>query len=162
MAVRIVRKESDAVLRKISKTVDNIDDRILVLLDDMVETMYKYDGVGLAAPQVGILKRIIVIDDGSGPLKLVNPIILKQSGKQTEVEGCLSVPGVYGEVERPHYVKVEAMDTSGKRVILEKEGFPAIILSHEIDHLDGILFIDKATKILSEDELEERSRKKSR
>ncbi len=162
MAVRNIRKESDAVLRKISKAVDKIDKRTLILLDDMLETMNKYDGVGLAAPQVGILKRVIVLDDGSGPLKLINPVILEQSGKQNNAEGCLSVPTVFAEVERPNKVKVEAMDVSGKKIVFEKEGLAAIILSHEIDHLDGILFIDKAVRIIPEDELENQRRKKSK
>ncbi|HHV60787.1 MAG TPA: peptide deformylase [Clostridiaceae bacterium] len=162
MAVRNIRKESDKVLRKISKDVEKIDDRTLVLIEDMVETMYKSDGVGLAAPQVGILKRIIVLDDGTELLKLINPVIKEQSGEQMEIEGCLSVPGVYGEVKRPLKVKVDAVNTDGEKVEIEAEGLRAIILSHEIDHLDGILFIDKAERILTEKEIDEKRKSKNK
>lgn len=156
MAVRNIRKDNDEVLRKKSKKVDKVNERIINLLDDMAETMYKSGGVGLAAPQVGILRRVVVFDSGEGLRKLINPVILEKSGEQIEVEGCLSIPGVYGEVKRPYEVKVKALDVDGKESVIEGQGLPAVIMSHEIDHLDGILFTDKAERILSDEELEQR------
>ncbi|MDK2918322.1 MAG: peptide deformylase [Candidatus Petromonas sp.] len=143
MAIRNIRKGNDPILRKTSKTVEIIDDKIIKLIDDMVETMYNADGVGLAAPQVGILKRIIVIDVGDGIIELINPEILEQSGKQIDVEGCLSIPQVTGKVQRPKKVKVKGTDRNGKELIIEGEGLLARALYHEIDHLNGILFTDK-------------------
>lgn len=144
MALRIIRKYGDELLRKKSKKVEHIDDRIVTLLEDMQETMYKGDGVGLAAPQVGILKRIVVIDVGEGIIKLVNPVIVSHEGKQIDDEGCLSIPGRQEKVERPYKVKVRALNENGEEVQIEGEGLLARALCHEIDHLDGILFIDKA------------------
>ena len=122
----------------------------------MVETMYKFDGVGLAAPQVGILKRLIVIDPGTGPKVLINPVITKSSGKQTCEEGCLSFPNMFGNVDRPANVTVEAYDIDGKKIKTKAKELEAVILCHEIDHLDGILFIDKAYDVytLTEEEIE--------
>lgn len=143
MAIRQLRFEGDPVLRKISRKVEKIDDKILMLLDDMVETMYKEEGVGLAAPQIGILKRAIVIDIGEGPIKLLNPEILAQEGSEIDLEGCLSVPDKSGEVKRPKSVKVKYIDINGDEKIIEGSDLLARALCHEIDHLDGVLYIDK-------------------
>jgi len=153
MALRTIRKDGDEVLRKKSKTVDEINDRILTLLDDMADTLYKADGVGLAAPQIGVLKRVVVIDvgDDNGLLELINPVKIQESGEQTEVEGCLSIPGVYGEVRRPAQVTVEALNREGKKVVIEGEGLLARALCHEIDHLDGVLFKDKVIRFIDMD-----------
>lgn len=143
MAIRNLRFLGDEILRKKSRKVEKIDNRIQTLLDDMLETMYEKNGVGLAAPQVGILKRVVVIDIGEGPLFLINPEIIEQKGSYIEQEGCLSVPGRQGEVERPYWVKVKAQNRNGEEIIVEGEEFLAKALSHEIDHLNGILFVDK-------------------
>lgn len=143
MALRNIRKYGDDLLRKKSRKVENIDDRIVTLLDDMAETMYDADGVGLAAPQVGILKRVVVIDVGEGILKLVNPEIISTEGSYIDEEGCLSVPGEQGKVERPYKVKVKALNEKGEEIIIEGEELLARALCHEIDHLEGILFVDK-------------------
>ena len=147
MALRNIRKLGDDILRKKCRPVEEIDDRILTLLDDMADTMYDANGVGLAAPQVGILKRVVVIDIGEGLVELINPVILETSGSQTDDEGCLSVPGKYAPVERPNYVKAKAMDRDGNEFIIEGEELMARALCHEIDHLDGILYIDKALPV---------------
>lgn len=144
MAIRNIVKQGDPVLRKISRTVLNFDNRLAILLDDMKNTMYKADGVGLAAPQVGILKRVCVIDIGEGPIELVNPVITEKSGVQNESEGCLSLPGNYKVTCRPMCVKVRAQDRYGNTFTTEGEGLLARAFCHEIDHLDGILFIDRA------------------
>jgi peptide deformylase len=143
MALRTIRKHGDELLRKRSKEVDAINERILTLLNDMEETMYDADGVGLAAPQVGILKRVVVIDIGEGILRLINPEIISTEGSYVDVEGCLSVPGEQGEVERPYKVKVKALNEKGEEIIVEGEELLARALCHEIDHLEGVLFIDK-------------------
>lgn len=145
MAIRNIRLDGDSVLRKISRPVEVIDEKIDVLIEDMIETMYSADGVGLAAPQVGILKRVIVIDiyDETGVKVLINPEILEVKGEQIEVEGCLSVPGKSGMVKRPEYVKAKGLNELGEEVVIEGEGLLAVALCHEIDHLNGILFIDK-------------------
>lgn len=144
MAVREIRKDGDEVLRKVCRKVEVIDDRILTLLDDMKETMYKAEGVGLAAPQVGVLRRVVVIDIGDGPIELINPVIVYESGEQLEEEGCLSVPGIRGQVKRPAKVIVRAMNRKGETIELEAEELLAIACCHEIDHLNGVLFTDKA------------------
>jgi peptide deformylase len=143
MAIRIIRTEGDPILRKISRTVDKIDDRIITLLDDKKETMYDAEGAGLAAPQVGVLRRVIVIDIGEGPIELINPEIIFEEGIQCGNEGCLSFPGVTGEVERPNIVRVKGLDREGKEIILEGKELLARAFCHEVDHLNGILFIDK-------------------
>lgn len=145
MAIRNIRKNGDDVLRKKSKVVEKIDNRTLTLIEDMIDTMYEADGVGLAAPQVGILKRLFVIDvyDGEGPRVFINPEILETSGSQVGEGGCLSVPGVSEEVDRPNFVKVKALNEKGEEFILEAEELLARAVLHENDHLDGILFIDK-------------------
>ena len=144
MAIREVRLSGDEILRKTSREVAEVDDRIKELLDDMVETMHQYNGVGLAGPQVGILKRVIVIDlyDGNDPLKLVNPKIVKAKGEQEVEEGCLSFPNQYAKIIRPKEVVVEALNENGKKVKIVAKDLLAQALSHEIDHLNGVLFVD--------------------
>ena len=144
MAIRNIRISTDEVLRKTCKPIKEITPNLLTLLDDMADTMYEANGVGLAAPQVGILKRAVVIDIGEGLVELLNPVILETSGSQTDEEGCLSFPGKSAPVERPYYVKEKAMDREGNEFIIEGEELMARALCHEIDHLDGILYIDKA------------------
>ena len=157
MAIRTIRKDGDEVLRKTCKEVDVINDKTRQLINDMADTLYKADGVGLAAPQVGILKRIVVINAGDGLLELINPVIISQSGEQSYIEGCLSIPGVYGELLRPAKVVVEAFNPNGDKINVEGEGLLAVVLCHELDHLDGILFKDKAIRFLDKEELERKS-----
>lgn len=142
MALRTIRTEGDAVLNKISKPVKEMTPKVLALITDMLDTMYDSMGVGLAAPQVGILKRIVVIDVGDGPMVLINPEILEAEGEQTGDEGCLSVPGMAGKVTRPNYVKVKALDIDMQEVIYEGEELLARAFCHEIDHLDGHLYTE--------------------
>lgn len=144
MALRTIRKEGDPILRKVCKEVKEITPKTKLLIEDMLDTMYEADGCGLAAPQVGIQKRIVVIDVGEGPIVLINPIILEASGEQTGSEGCLSLPGLVGTVTRPNYVKVAATDENGKAFELEGTELLARAICHECDHLDGILYRDKA------------------
>lgn len=151
MAIRKLRTVPDEVLRKKSRVVEKIDERLLILLDDMVETMHAESGVGLAAPQIGILKRVAVIDIGEGPIKLINPEIIEKSGSEVDLEGCLSVPGRSGSVERPTFVKVKFLGLDGEEKYLEAEDFLARAVCHELDHLDGILYIDKAIQMETED-----------
>lgn len=141
MAIRQIRMSDDEILRKQSRVVEVVDEKIKELLDDMVETMHKYNGVGLAGPQVGILKRVIVIDlyDGSEPLKLVNPEIIKAKGEQEVEEGCLSFPNEYAKIIRPKEVTVTALNEEGKKVKIVGKDLLAQALAHEIDHLNGIL-----------------------
>lgn len=148
MAIREIRKRGDEILTKICKPVTVFDEKLGILLDDMYETMNKHDGVGLAGPQVGILKRVVVIDIGEGRIELVNPRIIAKSGTQNEAEGCLSVPGVFGEVERPNRVTVEAQDRYGKEFKMSGQGFLARAFCHELDHLDGKLFLEKVTRFV--------------
>ncbi|SHF31754.1 peptide deformylase [Caloramator proteoclasticus] len=143
MALRQIRKVGDDVLRKISKPVVKFDKRLKILVEDMIDTMYEADGVGLAAPQVGILKRVIVIDVGDGPKAYINPEIIYEEGEQIDDEGCLSVPNRRGPVKRPYKVKVKAQDINGNEFIEEGEELLARAFCHEIDHLNGVLFIDK-------------------
>ena len=147
MAYRKIVEIGDDKLRKVCKPVEKFDKHLKDLLDDMADTMYDANGVGLAAPQVGILKRAVVIDIGEGLVELINPVILETSGSQIDDEGCLSVPGKYAPVERPNYVKAKAMDRDGNEFIIEGEELMARALCHEIDHLDGILYIDKALPV---------------
>ncbi len=155
MAVREIRVQGDTVLEKVCKEVKALTPRNLVLIEDMLDTMYEAQGVGLAAPQVGILKRIVVIDVGEGPIILINPEILETSGEQTGDEGCLSVPGLAGQVTRPNYVKVKALDENMEEVIYEGEGLLARAFCHEIDHLDGHLYVEKVEGELHEPVYEE-------
>jgi len=153
LAIRKILNGNHAILRSHARPVLKIDDVIISLLDDMAETMYEKKGVGLAAPQIGIAKRLIVVDPGENRLiKLINPRCLEWEGEAVDVEGCLSIPGIYGEVPRATRVLVEALDTSGKQLRLEAEGFLARILQHEIDHLDGILFLDRAIRLVDPEE----------
>ena len=142
MALRTIRVQGDSVLTKKSRTVDKMPPRLGELITDMLDTMYDAMGVGLAAPQVGILKRIVVIDVGEGPIVLINPEILETSGEQTGDEGCLSVPGMAGQVTRPNYVKVKALDVNMEEQIYEGEGLLARAFCHEIDHLDGKMYTE--------------------
>ena len=167
MALRNIREEGDSLLLKKSRPVTDFDRRLHILLDDMRETLLAADGVGLAAPQVGVLRRLVLVMDTSKEeltpeeqiIELINPEIIKTSGSQEGPEGCLSVPGVYGLVKRPDYVKVRAQDRNGKTFEVEGTGLTARCFCHEIDHLDGHLFTELAEKILSEEELEEYSKK---
>lgn len=145
MALRKIRLTGDEILRKKSREVEKVDEKIKELIDDMVETMHEFNGVGLAAPQVGILKRVIVIDlyDGTPVLKLINPEIKKEIDQQEVEEGCLSFPNQYAKVIRPKKIFVTALNEDGKRVNIEAEDLLAQALSHEIDHLNGVLFVDK-------------------
>ena len=147
MAIRIIKKNDDPVLREVSKPVKNINSNVIKLLEDMAETMYDAEGVGLAAPQVGILKRVVVIDIGEGLIEFINPEMIEKSGEQTGPEGCLSFPGLSGEVCRADYVKVKALDRHGAEFTIEAEGFLARALQHEIDHLNGVVFLDHADQI---------------
>ncbi len=143
MALRTIRNEGDEILRKKSKEVEVINERILTLIEDMIDTMYAADGVGLAAPQIGILKRVVVIDVGDGPIILINPEIIKEEGSQIDLEGCLSIPNYNGKVERPFKVTVKALNEHGEEFLIEGEELLARAFCHEIDHLDGILFRDR-------------------
>ncbi|MBE6657676.1 MAG: peptide deformylase [Ruminococcaceae bacterium] len=151
MAKLKILKDGDTALRLKSRPVSDINKRILTLLDDMTETMRHADGVGLAAPQVGVLRRVVVIECEPGEvLELINPVIIERRGSQHEIEGCLSVPGRQGYTDRPAYVKVEALNRDGALVTLEGEGLLARAFCHEIDHLDGILYIDHAEMVTEE------------
>lgn len=152
MATRNIVKFGDDILRKKSREVTNFDDKLWVLLDDMYETMQTAGGVGLAAPQVGILKRVVVIDVGEGKIELVNPVITYAKGKQREVEGCLSCPDTWGYVERPAKVKVMAQNRYGKEVKFEGTELLARAFCHEIDHLNGIIFTDLADEMVDKKE----------
>ena len=146
MALRNIRKYGDDILRKKCREVDNIDKRLLTLIKDMFDTMYEADGVGLAAPQVGILKRLVVIDIGEGPLVFINPEILETDGKQIDQEGCLSLPGELEEVMRPNYVRARALNEKGEEFEIEAEELLARAILHEYDHLNGTLFIDRVKR----------------
>lgn len=146
MAIRQIAKIGEPVLRKKAKVVTKFDDKLVELLEDMADTMYEADGVGLAAPQVGILKRVVVIDIGDGLIELINPEIIETSGEQIGEEGCLSVIGESGIVRRPNVVKVRAYNRKGQLFEIEGEELLARAFCHEIDHLDGILYVDKVEK----------------
>jgi peptide deformylase len=149
MALREIRKLGDEILRKKSRNIECVNEKIRILLEDMVETMHHEDGAGLAAPQVGVLKRAVVIDGGEGEIiKLINPVIVAVEGNQSDQEGCLSVPGRSGTVERPQKVTVKALNENGEEIIITGEDLVARAFCHEIDHLNGILFIDKMEKEL--------------
>lgn len=145
MGERKIITNDNEFLHKKSKTVDKFDEKLSVLIDDMIETLHsKEDAVGLAAVQIGILKNVVVIDVGQGVLEIVNPSIVETKGEQIEYEGCLSYPGEYKKVKRPAYVKVKAYNRNGKEYFIEGEGLLARALCHEIDHLNGIVFLDRA------------------
>lgn len=147
MAIREIRTDSDPILRKKSRIIQDINDRIILLLDDMLETMYDANGVGLAAPQVGILRRAVVIDIGEGPIKMINPKIISKNGEIEDIEGCLSVPGYSGNVIRPEKVVCNYTNEKNENVKLEASDFLARAICHELDHLDGVLYTDKVTKL---------------
>ena len=148
MAIREIREKGDEILYKKCKAVVKFDEKLHILLDDMYETMESRDGVGLAAPQVGILKRAVVIDVGDGKIELINPEIVEESGEQTGSEGCLSVPGVFGEVTRPNVVTVKAQDRDGKWFKITGKELLARAFCHEIEHLDGKLFLDRVIRFI--------------
>ena len=147
MAVLDIMKAGHPVLKQVAEPVEFVNKKMRTLIEDMAETMYKTDGVGLAAPQIGVSQRIIVLDDGNGLLELINPEITHKEGSQIGLEGCLSVPGYYGDVERFDKITVKPIDKHNKKVTIKAEGFLARILQHEIDHLDGHLFIEKADNL---------------
>ncbi|NMA49195.1 MAG: peptide deformylase [Tissierellia bacterium] len=151
MALRKVRVDGDPILRKISKEVTKIDSKLEVLIQDMIETMRYENGIGLASPQVGILKRLIVIDIGEEPIIAINPVIENEEGKIEDIEGCLSVPNLRGKVDRPENIKVKFMNQSGEEVIMNAEGYVARVFCHEIDHLNGILYTDLANEVFDYD-----------
>lgn len=145
MAIRSIREDGDEILKKKSREVEKIDDRLQVLIDDMIDTMHKYEGVGLAAVQVGVLKRVLVIDlyDDKGPIAMINPVIIKEKGEQEVEEGCLSFPNQFAKIIRPAEVTVEYTDRTGKKVKTKAKELFAQAISHEVDHLNGEVFIDK-------------------
>ena len=147
MALRQIRYNDDEILRKKCRPVDEVNDRVRQILDDMLETLHSTEnGAAIAAPQVGLLMRLVVIDAGEGVIKLVNPKIIKESGSQEVVEGCLRAPDVFGKLKRPYKVTVEALNENGEKIVLTGKGFMAKCFCHEIDHLDGILFTDFVTE----------------
>ncbi len=159
MATRNIVKIGDELLRKKCRPVTSFDSRLESIVDDMTETLKKADGCGLAAPQVGILRRIIIIDVGDGPIELINPEILRSGGRQREIEGCLSCPDSWGYVKRPMKIRVRAQDRTGEFVEYEGRELFARCVCHEIDHLDGVLFVDKADEMVDPADLDEKSGK---
>ncbi len=155
MALRTIRIQGDPVLEKVCKPVPEVTEKIRDLIDDMIETMYEANGVGLAAPQVGILKRIVVIDVGEGPIVMINPCILEASGEQTGDEGCLSLPGKAGVVTRPNYVKAKAYNEDMEEYTIEGTALLARAICHELDHLDGHMYTEKVEGPLHEVTYEE-------
>lgn len=155
MAIRNIVKEGDEMLSKVCRPVEKFDQKLAILLDDMAETMHEANGVGLAASQVGILRRAVVVDVDDHVIELVNPVILEASGEQDGAEGCLSFPGQYGMVKRPMNVKVRAQDRKGNFFETEGEGLLARAFCHEIDHLDGIVFKSHVSRMLTQEELEQ-------
>lgn len=152
MAVYNIVKKGEEVLREKAKIVKEITPNIIKLLDNMADTMYAANGVGLAAPQIGVSKRVIVIDVGEGLIELINPEFVEMEGKEIDVEGCLSIPGILGEVDRNVRVKVKGLNRLGQEIIVTGEGLLARALQHEIDHLEGVLFIDKAQNVRKAEE----------
>ncbi len=155
MALRRIHTDQEPALHKVCKPVTSFDSKLHTLLEDMKETLEDANGVGLAAPQVGILRRVVVVDTGDGVLELVNPELVETSGEQEGAEGCLSVPGKYGLVKRPMFAKVRAQDRNGDWFEAEGEELIARCFCHELDHLDGIVYTQVMERFLSEDELEE-------
>lgn len=156
MAVLPIVTHPNEILEKKCEPVNAFDKELAKLLDNMYDTMIDSDGVGLAAPQVGVLKSIAIveIDEEEGTLEMINPVILESKGSEVDIEGCLSFPGVYGEVERPYSVVIQAQDRDGKTFILQAEDYHARAIQHEIDHLNGVLFTTKVTRFIDEEELE--------
>lgn len=155
MALRNIRTEGDPILRKKCREITEVNDRIRELADDMLDTMYEANGVGLAAPQVGVLKRMVIIDIGEGPVVMINPVILESSGSQTGQEGCLSIPGKAGIVTRPNYIKAKAYNLEMEEFIIEGEELMARAICHEVGHLDGDLYIDHVEGDMMEVEYDE-------
>ena len=153
MALRNILTEDNPALRKVCRPYTAFDARLHQLLDDMADTLKEANGVGLAAPQVGVLKRVVIIDVGNGVIELINPEFVSVSGKKTSVEGCLSVPDRWGEVERPAKVVVRALNRKGEEFEITGEELLATALCHELDHLDGIIFVDKATRFIEPEDL---------
>jgi len=169
MAIRIIREEGDEILKKKSKDVEVIDDKIKEIIADMIETLHKYNGVGLAAVQVGVLKKVVVIDlyeEGREPFILINPYIIEESGSQEVDEGCLSFPNKFAKVVRPKSVTIKALNENGEKVTLKGEGLLAQAISHEMDHLNGELFITKIVpgtlEIVTEDQKEEKKEQRKK
>ncbi len=154
MAIRQIVKEGDSVLTKKCRIVEKFDAKLAELIDDMIETLHLAQGAGLAAPQVGILRRVVVIDIGEGVIELVNPKIIAYSGEQETLEGCLSCPGEWGYTRRPDYVKVKAQDRNGNEFVIDGRDLLAKAFCHELDHLEGIIFKDKAIRMLTPKEIE--------
>lgn len=155
MAIRQIVKEGDSVLTKKCREVTKFDDRLSTLIDDMIETLHLANGAGLAAPQVGVLRRVVIVDVGEGPIELVNPKIIAYSGEQESLEGCLSCPGEWGITRRPNYVKVKAQDRNGNEFTVEGKELLAKAFCHELDHLEGIIYKQKAIRMLTPQEIEE-------
>lgn len=155
MAIKEVVKAPAKVLSSKTKEVEVIDEKIIALLDDLYDTMVEYDGVGIAAPQIGVNLRVAIVELGEDILELINPVVLETRGEAEDVEGCLSFPDLFGMVKRPTYVKIEAADREGRIYELEAEDFEARCILHEIDHLDGVLFDSKMTRVLTQEELDE-------
>ena len=155
MGLRTILTDKEPALHKVCRPVEKFDAKLHKLLDDMAETMQNANGVGLAAPQVGILRRVVVVDTGDGVLELVNPTLLETDGEQVGAEGCLSVPGKYGLVKRPYYAKVRAQDRNGQWFEAEGEELMGRCFCHELDHLDGIVYTEVMERLLTEEELKE-------
>lgn len=155
MAIRTVITKEDERLRKHTRKVTDFNPKLWTLLDDMYETMQELNGVGIAAPQVGILRRAVIVEVAEDKFELINPEIIEREGDQYGAEGCLSVPGEWGMVHRPQKLKVKYQDRDGQEQVLEAEGYLAVAICHETDHLNGVLFIDLADRMLDESELEE-------
>ena len=153
MAIRNIMIDDDPVLRRKARRVEKIDQRLLILLEDMAETMRKADGVGLAAPQVGVLKRVVVIETDEGILEMINPEIVETEGESIATEGCLSLPGRAGKVPRPGWVRAKYLDRDGNQMEIEADDLIARAICHETDHLNGVLFIDRAVEMLPPDEV---------
>lgn len=152
MALREIRTDEDPILRKQSKTVTEINKRINILLEDMKETMIDANGVGLAAPQIGVLRRVITIDVGEGVMKIINPEIIEVRGTVVDIEGCLSIPGISGTVERPEWVKLKYLNEDGEEIVIEGTDLLARAICHEVDHLNGILYTDKVIDYCTDDD----------
>ena len=153
MALRKIVVEGDEILRKKCREVEKVDDRIRSILDDMLETLHDSHGVGIAAPQVGIMRRMFIVEVEEGDaIELINPRMIKQEGAAEGEEGCLSIPGYVGTVVRPEYVKIEGLNRNGEKIVCEGRGLKAVAFCHEYDHLDGILYTDKATEVHLADE----------
>ena len=157
MAIRNIRTDEDSILRKKSREVEKFDERLFQLLDDMADTMYDADGVGLAAVQVGVLRRIVIVDIGEGLIELINPEIIEEDGIQCDVEGCLSLPGKQAYTMRPMTVTVKAQNRNGNWCVYKGTGLKAKAFCHEIDHLDGVLYVDKIAKQEEIDKYAEKS-----